>query len=82
MLEAVDATGRTDCFADISIIGSTGDGPQIWKSPGPLQSETYAGETYFVLDIDSVILHRADYVVTLRRANGEIIDNYLFRVSD
>ena len=82
LLEVEDATGRTDCLADISIIGAAGDRTQIWRSQGPLQSEKYNGETYYVLDVDSPILHRADYVATLRRADGEIIDNYLFRASD
>jgi hypothetical protein len=82
LLEAEDATGPTNCLAEISIIGAKPERVRIWRSTGPLPSEKSFGRTYFVLDVDSVILHRADYVVTLSRGDGEIIDNYLFRALD
>jgi hypothetical protein len=70
-----------DCRADIAVAEADGHRTTIWRSSGALPMKVAEGSRRIMLDVDSTLLRHADYVVTLRQLNGDVLETYLFRAS-
>jgi hypothetical protein len=82
LLDAPGTQPFREVFAGLFLIGSSGERTRVWQSNTPLASIGTGVEVRFAANIDSAILRRGDYLLSLESKSGEALDNYLFWVAD
>lgn len=81
LLEGRGLPHDRDIFADTTLIEADGSAAMVRKSARPLPADFSSGSPRFVLDLDSAILHRGDYMINLHERNGPVLERFLFRIS-
>ena len=74
------ADGKSDMLsASLDRIGDNGERTRLHSWPPPLKEEPVAAGHAVSLDLSSNLLQHADYILSLRSADGAVLETYVFR---